>query len=468
MTRLDIRTLAGTFIAGVFATTASAVVTPPTGYIYSTQLLGNLTQSCIADGPGGTFVGIGPTFKANAQSVVLAKESGDVRLVASGFSSIGDCAYDAEADVLYVTDNADSGDAGTANALSGDTVFAIPSASTASGLSAPGLELLPANSIPAAASVAVDASGDVFVSDATNSGAGTVIKIVGGTPSPFQSGFDLTAGLAFNPANGNLFVAENLANFVDYQIKQFTPAGAAVPPVPFAGPSMAFGSYDLAFNSDGRLLVTGAFAGDVVSFNPTDATSVPFVSGLNFASGVSVDPFTHRVQMLSGTFPVSDENKSLHRFTPIDQLSPGNGSTSTECLHEAYGLDVTDGTATCVDGAPCDADGKENDACVFPIGFCLNVDDPSFADCDPVSNVTEIAVSAKPVSAAIDAAAAQVAAALPLSGSSCFFSDGYYVPVKITGSGTKKDGKAKVKVKVENADGKKDSDTVKLVCQPVP
>ena len=49
------------------------------------------------------------------------------------------------------------------------------------------------------------------------------------------------------PATGNLFVAENLGlpNF-DNDIRQFTPAGAPVPPVPFAGPSFTFGSIDLA------------------------------------------------------------------------------------------------------------------------------------------------------------------------------------------------------------------------------
>src|SRR5262245_21354848 len=103
MMRIPSHTLIGTIGIVVLATATSAV-TPPAGYIYSTQLLGNTTQSCIAAGPGGTFVGIGPTFTANAQSVVLAKESGEVRLVASGFNSIGDCAYDANTDVLYVTD----------------------------------------------------------------------------------------------------------------------------------------------------------------------------------------------------------------------------------------------------------------------------------------------------------------------------------------------------------------------------
>lgn len=465
MNARNIRTFAAALAASFLATAATADVTPPTGYIYSTQLLGNLTQSCVAAGPGGTFVGIGPTFTANAQSIVLAKESGELRLLASGFNSISDCAYDAAADVLYVTDNADIDD--FVDAQSGDTVFAIGSASTASGLSAPGLELLAPDSVPFASSVAVDANGDVFVSDAAGTGVGTVLKIVGSTPSTFVPGLDLAGGLAFDPANGNLFVAQFLPTF-DNRIDQFTAGGAAVPPVPFAGPSVDFGSYDLAFDGDGRLLVTGAFAGDVVSFDPGDGTSTSFVSGLTFASGVTVDPFTRRVQMLSGTFPISDENKSVHRFTPIDQLAAGDGSAEKECLHEAYGLQLVDGEAVCTDGAPCDGDGAVNDSCLFPAGFCLNVDDPDLGACDTSSAIVEASIVAKPASAAIAAAAAQLASVLPLSGSSCFFSDGYYVPVKITGSGTKKDGKAKLKVKVEAADGRKDADTLKLVCKPAP
>lgn len=457
-------------VVAMQANAVLAVVTAPAGYIYSTQLLGNLTQGCVAAGPGGTFVGIGPSFTANAESIVLAKESGELRLVASGFNSITDCLYDRVADVLYVTDNADNADfmiTSPFGAQSGDTVFAIPSASTASGLSAPGLELLPPDSVPFAFSVTMDASGNLFVSDAAGGGAGTVVKIVGSTPSVFVSGFDFTGGVAINPANGNLFVAQNLPTF-DNRIDQFDAAGVAVPPVPFAGPSFAFGSYDLAFNSDGRLLVTGAFAGDVKSFNPADGTSTPFVSGLNFATGVTLDPFTHRLQLLSGTFPASDENKSLHRLTPIDQLAAGGGADSKDCLHEAYGLDLVDGQADCTDGAACDSDGVVNDACVFPVGFCLNVDDPNLAACDNSSNVTEVAISAKPASAAITAAAAQVSGALPLTGSSCFFSDGYYVPVKIVGAGTKKEGKGKLKIKATAADGRKDSDTLKLVCHPAP
>jgi hypothetical protein len=295
-----------------------------------------------------------------------------------------------------------------------------------------------------------------------------VLKIVGSSPSPFLSGLDLSGGVAFNPANGNLFVAQTLVPAFNNRIDQFTSAGVAVPPVPFAGPSFGFGSYDLAFNSDGRLLATGAFAGDVVSFDTSTGASIPFVSGLNLASGVAVDPFTHRVQILSSTFTGAAEDKSLHRFTPIDQLTPGNGKSKTECLHEAYGLKLVDGDAVCVDGAPCDNDGKVNDACLFPVGFCLNVADLNFLDCSSGMAITAASITALPASPAITAVTKQLTSALPLSGSSCFFSDGYYVPVKVAASGTKKAGKAKLKVKVAAADGRKDTDTLKLVCQPAP
>ena len=95
-TKLGASLLAGAFLA----TSASAVVTPSAGYIYSNQVLASSTQSCIAAGPGGTFVAVGPGFTANGQSVVLVKESGELRHVASGFNSVGDCAYDAAADIL--------------------------------------------------------------------------------------------------------------------------------------------------------------------------------------------------------------------------------------------------------------------------------------------------------------------------------------------------------------------------------
>jgi hypothetical protein len=164
-----------------------------------------------------------------------------------------------------------------------------------------------------------------------------------------------------------------------------------------------------------------------------------------------------------------DEDKSLHRFTPIDGLLPGRGSTKTECVHEFYGVAAADGkTAACVDGTECDADGKVNDLCLFPVGFCLNVEDPNFADCEATNTVMSFELSATPFSVSALDVTERVNAVLPLVGPTCVFSDGIVVPVKITGNGAKKDGKGKVKVKSETDAGQKDSDIIKLVCQPAP
>ncbi|MBX3026667.1 hypothetical protein KF840_17315 [bacterium] len=473
----QLRTVTAALVAGaVLAGPAVGGVTAPAGYIYSTQLLANLTQGCIAAGPGGTFVGIGATFTANAQAIVLARESGDLRLVAMGFSSITDCAYDAATDALYVTDNADNADlgittsfAGNTGAQTGDTVFRIPNASTASGLGAAGLELLPANSIEFAANVAIDAGGAVLVSDAAGGTSGRVLRITAGpSVSPLVSGLAYAGGIALAPGSGDLFVAENLGlPFFDNQVRRYTAAGTPLPPVPFAGPSYGFGSLDLAFNSDGRLLASGNFGADVVSFDIATGSSVPFAGGLTFASGMTVDPFTHRVQILSSTFTGAAEDRSLHRFTPIDRLLAGGGASKSDCAVELYGLAATGKTATCVDGAACDADGTVNDSCLFPIGLCFNVADPNLSDCSDGDTIAELRLDAKPASAAIATLARSIDAALPIGGTTCQFSDGYALPVGQSGGG-KKDGKATLKVKARTGDGRVDTDVVKLVCSPAP
>lgn len=478
-----IQTSAAIAALGIVST-VSAQVTAPPGYIYDAQLLSSLTQGCVAPGPGGTFVGIGPGFTANGQSIVLAKESGELRLVALGFNSIADCAYDAAADVLYVTDNADNGDFVDPNdfldpnsaptvALTGDTVFAIADASTASGVPAVGLEVLPSGSLEFAASVVVESTGDILVGSAAGFGNGDIVRIDDTpTSTTFASGFDFTGGIAVNLTSGDVFVAESLASFAN-QISQFDSTGGTIA-APLAGPSFGFGSGDLVLLPDGNLLATGLFFGDVVTIDPDDPNTVsPFVSGLTFAGGSSVNAFTGRIELLSSTFTGADEDKSIHRFVPTDRLVPGSGSDKTECLHEFYGVELVAPApgrparkAICRDGAACDADGTANDQCVFPVGSCLNVFDLDFPECATDAAIAEFTISVRPASLAINAVGAEIASALPVDESACFFSDGVTVPVRITGSGAKKSGKAKVAISSRNAAGARDKDSVSLVCEP--
>jgi hypothetical protein len=239
----------------------------------------------------------------------------------------------------------------------------------------------------------------------------------------------------------------------------------------FAGPSFAFGSYDLAFGTDGRLLATGLFGGDVVAFDAAGTPST-FVSGLTFASGVTVNGFTGRVEMVS-SFSGTDEERSMHRFVPVERLETGRGRRATECVLELYGLELvaqgqstTARNAICVDGAPCDADGMENDRCLFPLGFCLNVDDPRVPECAPATPVVSAAVRVVPFSAAADTAAIELAAALPEQDAMCVFSDGVVVPVRHTAQG-RKAGTARLRTEAVLGSGEKDVDRLRMICEPI-
>jgi hypothetical protein len=460
------------FAIVLWASAVGAQVTPQPGYIYSTNVLTDTTQSCVASASGATFVAVGPAYTGQGQSVLRLSAGGDVEAtVVSGLNSISDCVWDAALDTLYIADNGLE----AAGAVTGDTVFAVASASTASGLSAVGLEVLPAGSIPSAFGVALDAAGSLYVTDSAGAQSGSVTKISAGVATSFiPSGFDFTSGIAID-ATGDVFVAESLPTF-ENQIRRYDAAGAFQDVE--SGPTYAHGSYDMAFRADGSLLVTGVFGGDIVSLEPSTGASTPFASGLTYASGIAVREFTGRVDVLSSTFvspDPPDEDYSVHSFTPIGRLVAGNGASSKNCVSQAYGIELVAPApgkpakkAICTDGAPCDADGQENGQCLFPVGFCLNVDDPALPDCSSAGLASFELKRSSPPSSALETVAAAIQAQLPLSESTCFFSDGITVPVKNAGTPKEKAGKGLVKTKAASTDAKalKDSDTFKLVCEP--
>jgi hypothetical protein len=446
---------------------AGAQVSTGPGYIYVPLLTSDLTQSCVQAGLAGTFVGQGPGFTAGGQRVVLISESGVESVVATGFNSISDCAYDAATDTLYVTDN--SGE--LAGAVTGDTVFAIAAASTAPGATAAGNELVIAGSLPFAAGVALDAAGDVYVSSSGGAGTGSVVKVDAGTLTPIVVGLDLAAGIAFDTA-GELLVAETLDSF-DRRVTRWDAAGVFLDEV--AGPSFIFGSYDAAFDAEGRLIVTGAFRGNVVAMNASDGSTTPLASGLTFATGVDVDAFTGRVSLLSSTFVPTDEDRSVHRLVDKSRLVAGTGADATECMSEFYGAELVPLApekpakhALCVDGEACDADGVANDVCVFPIGVCLNVVDSRFPGCASADVAALVVKKSKPESLEMAALAAAVQADAPFVNELCYFSDGMRVPVKITRKGERKDGKGMLKLQAAGSGSKPltDTDALKMICRP--
>lgn len=464
----------------VHGAAARAETVPAPGYIYSRELLSEMTEGCIEQVVDGVFVGVGPMLSFPAagatRDILFVAQDGSVRTVATGFNAISDCVYDVDTDTLYVTDSG----AEFAGAATGDTVFAIP----ASGSDQPiaGLELLPSGTFPYAYSIDILGDG-LLVSDAEGGGLGRVLEIdlSGVTPSvsTFASGFDYTGGLCVN--SSDVFVAEALQPNFDSAIYRYSSTGSFTSTV--SGPTFEHGSNDLAVASDGRLLVTGGST--IVAVDPLGVTvPTPLVTGLigggafpAFGGGLSVDPFSGRIAFLASSFTGADDDKSIHRLVPIDRLVAGGGSDTTDCAVEFYGLELVPTapgrparSAICVDGASCDADGEADGKCRFPLGLCLKVSDPRLPECTP-SGVPGIElVSVKPETLDLSGLVAAANAVLPADESTCVFGEGVDVEVRTLSNGATRAGKARIRLSTtaDNENPRKDRDVAKLVCEPAP
>ncbi len=459
---------------GLAAGVAAAEPVPAEGYLYQGLVLSELTEGCVQAGPGGTFVGVGPAFPPfpdpvppATRSILFVTESGAERTVATGFNAIADCVYDDWTDTLYVLDNGGE----FAGATTGDTVHAVADASVAAGESADTTELVPAGSIPFGASIAQDALGALYVSDAAGSGAGSVSQIVTGVLSPFVAGgFDFTGGLAFDDS-GRLFVAEAVEPSFASSVSIYDASGTAVGAL--TDTTFDHGSVDAVFDDLGGLLVTGGTTLASIDQTGTTTSLIAF-PGFTFGGGVDVDRFAGRIEFGASTFTGADDDRTLHRMVRIDALTSGRGSAASECALEAYGIRLVAKkagrparVAICTDGAACDADGLVDEVCTFPLGFCLGVSDARFPECTPDA-ISAFEAGARPASAALDTLAARIQAALPGSPGTCEFSDGVQVAVRTTRGGKKKTGKARVKAAVTTGGPKaaRDRDVFKLHCNP--
>jgi len=470
--------LAAALAAGFVHSSAWAAALPADGYVYSRELLSQFTEGCVAEGRGGVFVGVGPLMSypptRATRSVVFVSDAGTERTVATGLNAIGDCYYDRSADTLYVSDN--GGD--FAGAVTGDTLFAIASASSATSLNVAGRELVAAGSIPFASSLARLGS-DLLVSDAAGSGNGRVLAISLDTAPPllssFAAGLDYAGGLTID--GSEVLVAESRSATFDNEIRRYDSSGVLLGLM--SGPTYAHGSIDLALEDGGNVLVTG---NDTVVAVEAGATTKPMVTGLDggtgyaaFGGGISIDAASGRIDFAASSFSAADDDRGLHRLTPVSHLVAGRGRDDSECLSEFYGVSLvaaapgrTARLAICEDGAECDADGEVNDSCTFALGFCLNVADSRFPACASAQVDTFELLAAKPQSAALVTAAAAVQAAAPLSAPACFFSDGITVPLRVAAGGPAKVRNGRVKVRVRTAEpaARSDTDVVRLQCRP--
>ena len=266
---------------------ATPVAAP--GYAVHTIPTPGTVQGGVVRGGETILVGQGPTFTAGAQTVVRL-EAGGVTTVATGFNSLGGFDLDS-AGTLYVVDNCFAANGDTCGATAtGDTVYAIPNALTRTEAAAAAAEaVVPAGTIPFAASVLVTPDGAALVSDAAGAGAGRVVRVAGGTATNLITGLDLVGGMAL-AADGTLRVVNAVLNpdfsttgaVLRYALDG-RPLGTLVSGLP--------GGSDLAIDTDGNVLVSGVGsfgASKVVAVAP-DGTVTDRASGFSFAGDVYFD-----------------------------------------------------------------------------------------------------------------------------------------------------------------------------------
>jgi hypothetical protein len=464
---------------------AEAEVETSGGWIYESQVISDFADGCVAAGLGGTFVGVGPqnlSFPppAGTRRILFVSESGAERVVATGLNSITDCVYDRATDTLFVVDNGGEFDGAT----TGDTVFAIASASTATDQAAAGLELLAAGSIPAGASVTFDADGNLLVSTADGPGSGGVVHIdlQSGTLSSFISdAFDFTGGIAID-VDGSILVADADGTNFKSRICRFDADGNFLEL--FSGPTGKHGSLDLEVTADGKILATGSGT-PIGLVRNRDGRVRKIATGLGdpepFGGSVDTDPITGRATFLASSFSGAEGDRSLHHLIRVNELEPGAFiplRDDTECLLEFYGVDFEPfelnqrvDIAECVDGDPsCDADGIVNDECVFPVGFCVGVKDNRYRRCAPLE-VAEIELLSEGREELLEPLA-RAQAALPIEPGigRCFVSEGVTVPLKITKRGIRRPQRLAVRMRVLAAPPsmRTDRDEMRLGCLPPP
>lgn len=453
-------------VAWLGGTAARAQVVGPPGYIVGQLSLPGTVQGDVAVLGTSIFTGQG-SFGAGAQQVVRRDWDGTVTPILTGLNSIGGLA--ANHAYLFVTDNGGE----LAGASTGDTAFAVatPLAVT-SPVPAAGQEMAAPGSIPFAQGIAIGPDGEPYVGDAAGSGNGTVLRHRSFFYPPFQAvgtGFDYTAGLAFDPTGQFLFAGDVNSTTFQGSISRLDLSTNTWSTL-LTGLS---GAYDQAFDHRGKLLVTGGFtstfsSSTVVEVDVAAATVSPFAEGFNFTSGIDIDQISGRVYVVD--FGVSH----ITTLTPIEKLFGGKAPAARDCWSEfsdvqprlnQQGKPTTD--SVCRDGDPCDRDGVANGSCTFAVGVCLNV--PRGATCTaPVGGVSSFEIlqpSATTPDPNVAQLASTVSAALPLASAQCFGPVPVSVPL-VTTSSRVRPGKKKLKVRVRDANQRAAVDRLVLRCVP--
>lgn len=474
-------------IALVAPASAQAQVTAASGWIYSSQEVSETTVSCLASAPGGFFVGVGPqdfSFPPTpaTQRILFVNENGDERVVADGFNALGDCLYDPSRDMLFATDNGgDFAFGRSESSATGDTVYGIRRATRRTETRpASDFELLPSGSIPFAANVIFDGAGDLLISSPAGPNRGSVIRVeIEGRKatgaSEFIDGLDYVGGLVVD-SDGSILVADADAATFQTIIRRYDIDGDKVERV--FGPKDTYGSFELGITPTGELIATGG--GSPAAVVRDDRLVRPLVEGLGdpeaFSNSLSIDPVSGRVSFLASTFTGAEIDRSIHNLVRIKEMEAGGqGPEENECLLEFYGVHFREpklnqriDIAECHDGDPtCDADGVVNDACIFPVGFCVDVEDTRYRSCSPI-DIIDLHLEEKKPLGHLAEAVGRARNALPITGPTCFHSDGIRIRLKVKRSGERRARSKVVRMDVRADPPKQriDNDEFRMRCLP--
>jgi hypothetical protein len=266
----------------LLAVGARAAVVPAPGFAVRTIPTPATVVGGVVRSGNAILVGQG-TFGTGTEQIVRL-DGAVATTLATGFNSLG--GFDVGAGTLYTVDNCYGSDVGCSGATTGDSLYAIPDAfTTTAAVTAGASAVLPAGSIAAGQDVLV-VPGAILVSDAVGVGAGKVLKVAGTTVTDLATGLDFLGGLATDGTT--LFVGNVDGSFVG-SVRKYTLAGA---------PSGTLvnglsGTYGVAVDGSGDVLVTGGFTSDFSSSTlvavGASAAVTEWAHGFSFSSDVFFD-----------------------------------------------------------------------------------------------------------------------------------------------------------------------------------
>jgi hypothetical protein len=266
-------------------TSAGAAIVAAPGYTVRNYPTPVPVQGGVVRQGNALFFGQGTTFSAGAQSIVRL-DGTKLTTIATGFNSLGGFDIDGAGN-LYVVDNCFGGD-GCGSPTTGDTVYKIANATTrTTATTAAASELLPSGTFSTPQDVLL-VPGAVLISDAVGVGTGRIVKLVEpSTVSNLVTGLDFLGGLA---TDGPTLFAGNLDGVFVGSVRKFALATGASQGTLIGGLS---GSYGLARDAAGNVLVTGGFTNDFSS-STVEAVNGAGVKterarGFSFSSDIAFD-----------------------------------------------------------------------------------------------------------------------------------------------------------------------------------